>query len=166
MAFKDNSLKMKVIKILTPEEIVVKKDRRSEINKEKARIYRKNNAASIRYKSCRGRAEKKTLGYSTQDEFISWFNSQIQICHYCGITNYLHQKWMKQKTHTSLEIDRKNNSKGYTINNIVLACRRCNMAKNCVFSYNEFVKIANRYLRPKATRFIARYIRQGTKKEV
>ena len=40
-----------------------------------------------------------------------------------------------------LEVDRKDNTKGYEIDNCVLACAVCNMAKSDKFTYNEFRRV-------------------------
>jgi hypothetical protein len=68
----------------------------------------------------------------------------ITECHYCGdpIT------WMKQGTKDrkwkylgATNLDRKDNTKGYTKQNVVVCCTRCNRAKSNTFSYDEFVVI-------------------------
>lgn len=41
------------------------------------------------------------------------------------------------------EIDRKDPMLGYTIDNVVPACRRCNTLKNNVVTYDEMMKIAD-----------------------
>ena len=38
----------------------------------------------------------------------------------------------------TLEVDRKDNTKGYEIDNCVLACAVCNNAKSDKFTYEEF----------------------------
>jgi len=65
-------------------------------------------------------------------------------CHYCGIPeNEFYQLWGGPfyggyRRGRRLEIDRKANSLGYDIENCVLACPICNMAKSGKFSYHEF----------------------------
>jgi len=65
-------------------------------------------------------------------------------CHYCGIPeDEFYQIWGGPfyggfKRGQRLEIDRKVNSLGYDIDNCVLACPICNMAKSDKFSYDEF----------------------------
>ena len=65
-------------------------------------------------------------------------------CHYCGILeDEFYQIWSGPfyggfKRGQRLEIDRKASSLGYDIENCVLACSVCNMAKSDKFSYDEF----------------------------
>lgn len=59
--------------------------------------------------------------------FDSWYTSQSKVCTYCGLVEGSNR----------LEIDRKDNSIGYTIENIVLACRDCNDVKGRVLSFEE-----------------------------
>jgi len=67
-------------------------------------------------------------------------------CHYCGIEEgNVIQIWGKfyglEKRGKRLELDRKNNQKGYYIENCVLACAVCNCAKSNKFTYEEFLKV-------------------------
>lgn len=68
-------------------------------------------------------------------------------CHYCGISeDEFYQVWGGPfyggfKRGHRLEIDRKVNSLGYDIENCVLACSVCNMAKSDKFSYDEFKQV-------------------------
>ncbi|MEK6883829.1 MAG: hypothetical protein AABY22_29640 [Nanoarchaeota archaeon] len=76
-------------------------------------------------------------------EFVSWYITQNQICFYCrrtleqvGDNDYNYRFPSKR-----FSIDRKDNNKGYSINNIVLACNRCNTIKSNYFSVEEMLKI-------------------------
>jgi len=68
-------------------------------------------------------------------------------CHYCGIPETDFRRiWAGPfyggfKRGQRLEIDRKRNAIGYEIDNCVLACAICNMAKSDKFSYEEFQKV-------------------------
>ncbi len=66
-------------------------------------------------------------------------------CHYCGIDeeefNKIWKGFYRTKRGKRLEIDRKDNEKGYTLKNCVLACAICNCAKSDKFSYDEFKKV-------------------------
>jgi len=68
-------------------------------------------------------------------------------CHYCGIPeDEFYQIWGGSfyggfKRGQKLEVDRKVNSLEYDIENCVLACAICNMAKSDKFSYDEFRKV-------------------------
>jgi 5-methylcytosine-specific restriction endonuclease McrA len=70
-------------------------------------------------------------------------------CHYCGIEEKeFFNIWKKKFYGTGtrgrrLEIDRKNNELGYTLENTVLACALCNMAKTDFLTYDEFKRVGN-----------------------
>ena len=86
-----------------------------------------------------------------REEFVEWYENQEQICVYCGLT--------VEETHLvddpildvsdRLTIDCKDNYTGYTIDNIVLACRRCNNIKNDFFTYEEMLLIADLIVKPR-----------------
>lgn len=65
----------------------------------------------------------------------------ITSCHYCE-TNI---PWQKHATRERCGgyyfLDRKNNDKGYTNENCVVCCPRCNWAKGDIFTYEEWFKI-------------------------
>jgi len=48
-----------------------------------------------------------------------------------------------------LTIDRIDNNFGYKINNIVLACGRCNLIKSNFFSSKEMKEIGQKYVKTK-----------------
>ena len=79
----------------------------------------------------------------TKKEFEHWYNKQEQICYYCARTvkEIINDKKERINVKFRLSIDRKNNKKGYTINNIVLACYRCNCIKSEYFTAKEMLKI-------------------------
>ena len=61
-------------------------------------------------------------------------------CYYCGAP----VSWTKYFTHKNgynYNLDRKNNNIGYTKDNVVVCCYRCNRGKNHLFSYEEWVEI-------------------------
>jgi 5-methylcytosine-specific restriction endonuclease McrA len=70
-----------------------------------------------------------------------------RLCHYCGIQeDEFCQIWGGSfyggfKRGQKLEVDRKVNNLGYNIDNCVLACAICNMAKSDKFTYDEFRKV-------------------------
>ena len=78
-------------------------------------------------------------------EFVKWYESQSQICYYCG------RKLTKGKggKHilTDETFDRKDNGRGYSIDNIVLACRRCNLMKGSWLTERQTLEIAERYFK-------------------
>lgn len=67
-------------------------------------------------------------------------------CHYCGIKEgdfiRIWGKFYGGRTRgRKLEIDRKDNQKGYSEENCVLACAICNNAKSDKFIYEEFKRV-------------------------
>jgi hypothetical protein len=81
--------------------------------------------------------------FMTEKDFINWYNSQEQKCYYCS----RNLKQIQQDNHyhrtNKLTIDRKNNDKGYTLDNIVLACWICNNVKSNLFNEIEMLIIGN-----------------------
>jgi 5-methylcytosine-specific restriction endonuclease McrA len=67
-------------------------------------------------------------------------------CHYCGIAerDFLMiwgEFYGSKRRGSTLEVDRKDNNRGYEIDNCVLACAVCNNAKSDKFSYDEFISV-------------------------
>ena len=65
-------------------------------------------------------------------------------CHYCGIKEGdfipIWGKFYKGRGKI-LELERKDNEKGYSEENCVLACAICNNAKSNKFTYEEFKEV-------------------------
>lgn len=68
--------------------------------------------------------------------------AKIKECHYCGAP-VVWQEWRNKlvKGGAGSNLDRKDNMKPYTIDNVVVCCGRCNYAKGSHFTYNEWVEI-------------------------
>lgn len=81
----------------------------------------------------------------TETEFVEWFNRQEMKCHYCKAQ--LEFVYGRHWNWNGLTIDRVNPQIGYTIDNIVLACRRCNIIKGHWFTKDQMLEIATKYLR-------------------
>lgn len=80
-----------------------------------------------RWQSIRLRARKRGYEFNlTGDDVLEML---VSSCIYCGNDKEIPQ------------IDRKDSSKGYTKENTVPACRRCNTIKNNVVTYEEMMKI-------------------------
>ena len=74
------------------------------------------------------------------DEFFEF--TKTQECHYCGDKINWGPAFGKHRS-SGLNLDRKDSNKPYVVDNLVVACRRCNYGKNNFFSYEEWVKIGN-----------------------
>jgi hypothetical protein len=130
----------------------VKQWRKKNIDK----VRKRNSKPNYIYQNIRARAKKNNISYCSKNEFIEWYNLQPKSCVYCGITK---KKILTLKNHNSgnkprrrFDIDRKDNSFGYTVknpSNMVLSCSRCNSIKSDIFSYEEMKKIAKKYVMPK-----------------
>ena len=75
-------------------------------------------------------------------EFTEWYERQELKCYYCGRGVSVA---VGQKKFDGLSIDRKDNSMGYFLGNMVFSCNRCNMAKGSWFTEREMLEIAQRY---------------------
>ena len=77
---------------------------------------------------------------------------EIGKCHYCWTTlvwaKYRGKRW---KHGNSYQLDRKDSEIGYTRDNVVPCCKRCNYGKGARFSYEEWFGMA-RHLRQKIRR--------------
>lgn len=98
--------------------------------------WNKKNPSRAVYHSISVSARKRNLSYAPVDDFVTWYDNQVKVCHYCGCS--LDTQILDRANR--FEIDRKDSTKGYTIDNIVLACSRCNIAKFDYWSYKEFKK--------------------------
>jgi hypothetical protein len=78
----------------------------------------------------------------TYEEFVAFAN--IPECHYCGAEIVWRMyTYFRGKHQLRYNLDRKDNAVGYTKENCVVCCKRCNQAKLNHFTYDEWVKIGN-----------------------
>ena len=78
--------------------------------------------------------------------YIKLYKRDGKKCHYCGIREgdfiRIWGKFYGDKTRGGkLEVDRKDNKKGYNEENCVLSCAICNNDKSDKFTYEEFKKV-------------------------
>ena len=65
-------------------------------------------------------------------------------CHYCEtplVYNKHSRYWGKNNTRAH-QLDRKDNDKGYLVDNVVPCCWECNRLKSNRFTYEEFMKLS------------------------
>jgi len=94
-----------------------------------------------------------------KEAFIKWYTSQTKQCYYCNlnlkqfisITPYLTGLAKRAK---KFGLDRKDNFKPYTIENIVLCCVNCNRLKGFLFDAKTFKDIAKNYIKPKLDKYL------------
>lgn len=88
------------------------------------------------YKMVLNAAKVRTYIKLSYDEFLEF--TKIPICHYCNEE----VQWKPYGGQSSgYKLDRKDNSLGYSKENCVVCCARCNRAKSNHFTYEEWVKI-------------------------
>lgn len=92
---------------------------------------------------CRARKLQRDLSI-TEKDFITWYEKTDKMCYYCARTlmEIKRDSKEKDKHKNRLTVDRKDNSKGYFLTNIVLACHRCNTIKGDYFTEKEMLEIA------------------------
>lgn len=75
----------------------------------------------------------------SREEFIGWYNIQPKKCAYCGISeeklDSVNDVWNEKLAR--LSVDCVDNDRGYSLDNMVLACGRCNITKNDFFTFEE-----------------------------
>lgn len=70
----------------------------------------------------------------TYEDFLNFVSQKT--CHYC--LNHVLWSECRNDKMGGYNIDRKDNTVGYTLNNCVVCCARCNFGKNNIFSYDEW----------------------------
>ena len=91
-----------------------------------------------------------------KEEFLEWYSHQEKTCRYCELPEkYLRlvadkygSRWKR------LTIDCKDNSMGYRVDNIVLACDKCNITKNNMLTYEEMLYVGQNFIKPKWMKLI------------
>jgi 5-methylcytosine-specific restriction endonuclease McrA len=81
--------------------------------------------------------KKHPIGIS-YEEFLKF--TTVDCCHYCGRPVF----WSKHNPKDNgnkYNLDRKDNSKGYVPENLVVCCKRCNYAKSNDFNYDEWLVV-------------------------
>jgi len=74
----------------------------------------------------------------TYEQFVKF--TEINECSYCkSSVNW--SAYDYKKNGSAYNLDRKDSNLGYSIENCVVSCKRCNRAKNNHFTYEEWVKI-------------------------
>ena len=111
-------------------------------NKDKIRNY--NLTSKGVYNRLKATAKSRNIYINiTEEAFINWYNNQDKKCYYCNRTlEELKQDIREENKHKDkMSIDRKNNNEGYILENMVLACTRCNIVKGNYFTEQEMLRI-------------------------
>lgn len=74
------------------------------------------------------------------DDFINFTN--IKFCEYCeDEIPWQPYRFLEGDLNVGYHLDRKDNNLGYSVENCVVACARCNWAKGALFTYEEWKHI-------------------------
>ena len=102
------------------------------------------------------RIKKDLNAFTSFDDFLTWYNNNEKICHYCGLTEMQSQEIVVKGLLKSnrfpqngltgqgkargmwLEVDRIKPKEPYSENNCVLACYFCNNDKSDVFNGDDY----------------------------
>jgi len=99
-----------------------------------------------RFNRIRDNAKTQDMSFNINPwDFVKWYEGQRQVCYYCGV-EVTKGKNRKHKL-TDETFDRKDNSKGYSLDNIAIACRRCNLMKGEWLTENQTLEIAEKYFK-------------------
>ena len=112
----------------------------------KATIFRRfRRSARGKYWTLKYNSRKRGMSFNINiDDFVKWYESQPFSCYYCKLPFDGDNR--PPSNPRAPTIDRQDNDKEYMLDNIVLACRRCNTVKGNWFTTNEMLEIANKYL--------------------
>lgn len=105
------------------------------------RYYHPNIKLHSKYTNLRRHAKMTGVACLSFAEFERWYEEQDDGCHYC------HRDLQDgtRKGLTSKTVDRKDSKLGYTPENMVIACTRCNIIKGNWFTETEMLTIASKY---------------------
>lgn len=114
-----------------------------EVTKRKYKKFHTKHKFSLRYDMIKFRSLKKGVLFDLNKEwFINWCNIEFKNpCHYCGKTYKDYSLVVTKTDPDNFSIDRREPQKGYTRDNIIMCCFRCNNIKGEFFNYDEMIKI-------------------------
>lgn len=105
-----------------------------------------NEGAMGRFRRLRQHARTKGIAFTINPHtYIGWFRLQGMNCHYCD-SPLTHTRGHKHQL-SDWSFDRKDTTRGYSLDNITLSCRRCNVIKGNWFTESQMLEIANKYLK-------------------
>lgn len=80
-----------------------------------------------------------------QEEFLRWYVKQERVCYYCGVDEETARK-SKHPLNCRLNIDRKDNDRGYELDNICLSCGWCNRIKTNILTEEEMKYVGKNFV--------------------
>ncbi len=118
------------------------------IKKQSRQLYLKDEPKHV-FSKLKARAKHRNISFVWEkEEFCDWYAKQPRLCHYCG-TVIGRFSGVGHNVPNGISTDRKDNDKGYSKNNCVLCCRKCNGVKNNVFTYQEMKEVIGPLLKNK-----------------
>ncbi len=96
------------------------------------------------YSQCTKRAKKYNLPICSKDKLENWHKEQRRHCVYCGMSEEEAMSRYQHRLHT----DRIISEKGYVLDNLALACQRCNMVKSKYLTGEQMKFIADLFFDP------------------
>ena len=87
-------------------------------------------------KTCKQTKWTINLSY---EEFLTFV--EIKVCHYCDVDIPWQPFSTRTKNGCAYYLDRKDSFEGYSIENCVVCCSRCNLGKSNLFTHDQWVKI-------------------------
>lgn len=105
----------------------------------------------MRYSTLRSTSRQRGAPFLlTRTEFYEWYRKQPNRCHYCDLVDItLDDELSGNRQALTFTIDRKDSSQPYILSNMVFACWVCNRLKSNEFSHDEWMEIAQKYVKPK-----------------
>lgn len=111
---------------------------------ENGRRYREQHPETALYAQLRRR---RGTDVPTKPEFTAWYISIPHICAYCGLTEVESKSLFGHR----LNVDRLDNAKGYNLDNVCLACPRCNVVKNAHLTPKQMEAVAGMFFKRRPT---------------
>jgi len=115
-----------------------------------------------KYRNICGSSSRRKIPFNIcKSEFLAWYSSTSNTCHYCGIDDLAYSGIMVSGQLDSnlskianqvgyshrLTVDRIDNTKGYTIDNICKCCWFCNVTKGSILGEDIMIKSVGPYIR-------------------
>ncbi len=115
------------------------------LEKHRKRTQSYRNTPNGKFATLKSSAKSRSIKFNLSDnEFCDWYSKIEKSCCYCGINETTLKSIGRNKSF--LTVDRKNNDLGYSIDNICLACHRCNNLKSNFFTESQWMEIARKYI--------------------
>lgn len=111
--------------------------------------WRARNPERAKLKRMRGGAVKRGIHFELNDTqaFIQWHRAQPKVCTFCGIPEEVLSTF-SHENFRAMTIDRIDSTIGYRLDNLCLACYKCNTKKGNDIPFDVMREIGEKYLKP------------------